>query len=89
MSTYLVAILISDYKCRQGEAHPTRIRTVNVSVCARANAQDELDVALEASVKMSEFFEKYYGIRFPLEKLGKSAFKSWANWKSKQKKLKS
>jgi aminopeptidase N len=71
MSTYLVAILVSDYQCRKGVARPSANRTVNVSVCTRSNALDELDVALDAAVELSEFFENYYGIEFPLEKLGK------------------
>jgi aminopeptidase N len=70
MSTYLVAVIISDYACKDGTAKPSDNRSIDIQVCARSNAQDELDLALEASIGMSEFFEKYYGIAYPLRKLG-------------------
>jgi aminopeptidase N len=71
MSTYLFAILVSDYDCLSAVARPPN-NEVAIRVCARSNAvkANELDLALDASVKVSEFFEKYYGIKYPLSKLG-------------------
>jgi aminopeptidase N len=70
MSTYLVAIVVSDYECKKGTARPPGNSEVAIQVCARSNAQDELDLALDAAVKISEFFASYYGIEYPLPKLG-------------------
>jgi aminopeptidase N len=70
MSTYLLAVIISDYECQKGYANPSNDRNITIQVCARSNAQDELGLALEASIGMSVFFEKYYGIEYPLSKLG-------------------
>mgnify|MGYP002788304852 CR=1 FL=1 len=69
MSTYLVAIVISDFKCKGTEVEIKTERKVNVSVCARPNAYNQLDLAYEASTKLSVFFENYYGIEYPLKKL--------------------
>ena len=69
MSTYLVAVVISDFVCQKGVAKPSNTRNIDISVCAKPNAQDQLELALESSIKMSEFFEDYYGIAYPLTKL--------------------
>jgi aminopeptidase N len=71
MPTYLVALVVSDYSCRETIAHPILSKNVNVSVCARPNAYDQLDLAYNASVELLEFFEEYYNIAYPLKKLGK------------------
>lgn len=74
MSTYLLAILVADYRCIPGLANMPLApagRTVDVSVCARPNAYDQLDLAFEASVKILEFFEGFYQAKYPLPKLGK------------------
>jgi aminopeptidase N len=70
MSSYLVAIVISEYECKNGTARPSAGREVDIRVCARSNAQDKLGLALEASIKTSEFFEKYLNIEYPMTKLG-------------------
>jgi aminopeptidase N len=71
MSSYLFALVVSDYSCRNGTARPSASREVDVRVCARSNVQDQLDLALETAVQVSEFFENYYGIQYPLSKIGK------------------
>ncbi|CAF0711353.1 unnamed protein product [Brachionus calyciflorus] len=68
MSTYLVAILISDFKCREGISE-SNYSNVQVKVCARPNAYDQLDLALNSSVDILRFFENYYQVKYPLEKL--------------------
>jgi aminopeptidase N len=72
MSTYLVALVVSDFKCKSGAVKPVAAlqRSVNVSVCARPNAYDELGLAYSSAVKMLEFFENYFNISYPLTKLG-------------------
>lgn len=71
MSTYLVAVIVSDFKCIQSTAHPVLSRSVSVAVCARPNALEQLGLALNASVQLLEFFESYYNVTYPLPKLGK------------------
>ncbi len=69
MSSYLVALVVSDFKCKSGLAKPNASHSVNVSVCARPNAYDDLSLAYTSAVKMLEFFETYYNITYPLTKL--------------------
>lgn len=69
MSSYLVAVLISDFECR-GDKAPTMSGEVNVDVCARPNAYNDLDLALEASLSIIGRFEDYFQVEYPLPKLG-------------------
>lgn len=80
MSTYLLAILIADYRCQDGVSNMALppANTVNVSVCARPNAYDELDLALEAAVDILEFFETFYEAKYPLPKLDHVASPTFA-----------
>lgn len=70
MSSYLLAVLISDFGCLSGVSKPPLSGQVDVSVCTRPNAVDQLDLALEASLSVLEFFEGYYEAKYPLPKLG-------------------
>lgn len=70
MSTYLLAILVSDYQCKTKLANTPLSNGVNVSVCARPNAIDQLNLALNSSITAIEFFEDFYKIDYPLPKLG-------------------
>lgn len=71
MSTYLVALIVSDFKCRNGFAYPPLSKNVSVSVCARANAYNQTKFAFDASIEILEYFEEFYNITYPLSKLGK------------------
>ena len=71
MSSYLVAIIVSDFTCIRSVAKPKLSKQVNVSVCARPNAIEQLEYALGAAVKIIEFFESYYNVMYPLPKSGK------------------
>ncbi len=70
MPTYLVALVISDFKCKSGIANPLLSKSVNVSVCARPNAFDQLDLAFTSAIELLEFYETYYKTKYPLPKLG-------------------
>ena len=85
MSTYLVAILKSDFKCKEGQAKPSNTHSIDVSVCAKPAGYADLELAYEASIKTIEFFENFYGIEYPLKKIdhaGVPQFKYGAmeNW---------
>lgn len=69
MSTYLVALIVSDFSCVHGVANTELSRRVDVNVCARPDAVDQLVYALNVSLKLTEFFESYYNVEYPLPKL--------------------
>jgi aminopeptidase N len=71
MSTYLVALIVSDFKCIKTLARPVLSKNVEINVCARPNAVDQISYALNVSTKLIEFFEAYYNIEYPLPKSGK------------------
>jgi aminopeptidase N len=70
MSSYLVALILSDFVCIKSVAKPILSKNINVSVCARPNAIDQLDYALNNSIKILEFFETFYNVKYPLPKCG-------------------
>lgn len=70
MSTYLLAVLVSDFECKVGLANTPLSGGVNISVCARPTARDQLNLALNSSITAIEFFEEFYQIEYPLPKLG-------------------
>lgn len=74
MSTYLLALLVSDFECKNGVANTPLSGGVNVGVCARASAVNELTLALNSSISALEFFEDFYKFKYPLPKLGLTFF---------------
>ena len=73
MSSYLVALIISDFQCKheivQGIGDDGK---VEVGVCGRPSvvSAGELDYALNVSKNVIEFYEKFYGVKYPLPKCG-------------------
>lgn len=70
MSTYLVAILVSDFRCKSGVARPPLTGRVAVSACAKPSSYHEIDFGHNAAIKLLEYFENLYQIEYPLPKLG-------------------
>ena len=64
MSSYLVALLVGDFVCRSGSAGVTPIR-----VCATPDKQGLTAFALSAAEQQVAFFNTYFGIPYPYEKL--------------------
>ena len=64
MSTYLVALLVGDFVCREGIAATTPIR-----VCATPDKHQLTAFALEAAEHQVQFFNDYFGIPYPFGKL--------------------
>lgn len=64
MSTYLVALLVGDFVCREGKAGETPVR-----VCSTPDKKDLTGFALEAALQQLEFYNQYYGVQYPFGKL--------------------
>jgi aminopeptidase N len=73
MSTYLVALIISDFECLSEKVENLGEKGfVDVSVCGRADAVNDgqLDYALDVAIKVIKFFEEFYKVKYPLSKCG-------------------
>jgi aminopeptidase N len=64
MSTYLVALAVGDFVCREGSADGTPIR-----VCATPDKKDLTGVALEAAETILKYYDHYYAVPYPFKKL--------------------
>ena len=64
MSTYLVALLVGDFVCREGSSEGTAIR-----ICSTPDKRELTGFALEAAVHQLKFYNDYFGIKYPFGKL--------------------
>jgi aminopeptidase N len=64
MSTYLVALLVGDFVCRSGSSGATPIR-----ICATPDKAPLTEFALAAAEQQVAYFNKFFGIPYPYEKL--------------------
>uniref|UniRef100_A0A672YT16 Aminopeptidase n=1 Tax=Sphaeramia orbicularis TaxID=375764 RepID=A0A672YT16_9TELE len=64
MSTYLVAFVICDFK----SVTATTSSGIQVSIYAAPEKWQQTHYALKVAVKMLDFFEEYFNIRYPLPK---------------------
>lgn len=64
LSTYLIALLIGDFRCREGSTDGIPIR-----VCTTPDKVALTKFALDAAQKELHFYNGWYGIRYPFEKL--------------------
>jgi len=64
MSTYLVAMLVGDFVCRDGSADGTTVR-----VCTTPDKIGQAGFALQAAQQQLAFFNNYFGIKYPFGKL--------------------
>ena len=70
MSTYLVALVIADFKCKYKLANAGVEGKVNVSICGREDSYEKFDVALDDFVELLEKYEKLFGVKYPFSKCG-------------------
>jgi aminopeptidase N len=64
MSTYLVALAIGDWQCLE-----RTVDGVPVRVCAEPEKKQYGQFALEAATQSIHFYNQWYGIKYPFEKL--------------------
>ena len=64
MSTYLVALLVGDFTCREAKAGLTPVR-----VCSTPDKKALTGFALEAAVQQLAFYNDYFAIPYPFDKL--------------------
>jgi aminopeptidase N len=64
MSTYLVALLVGDFKCRDGASDGTPIR-----ICSTPDKLGLTAFALEAAEQQLAFYNNYFGIKYAFGKL--------------------
>jgi len=64
MSTYLVALIVGDWECLQGSADGIPVR-----VCGTPERKNELAFALEAAEFSLRYFNRYFSVKYPFEKL--------------------
>jgi aminopeptidase N len=64
MSTYLVAMLVGDFACRDGNAEGIPIR-----VCSTPEKRSQTAFALDAAEAAVKFYNAYFGIKYPFGKL--------------------
>jgi aminopeptidase N len=71
MSSYLVGLIVSDFNCINGTAVAGPKGDLPIRVCSRPNIPSEhLEYALDVGIKIIEFYEKLYDIKYPLPKCG-------------------
>jgi aminopeptidase N len=64
MSTYLVAMRVGDFVCRDGAVDTTPVR-----VCSTPDKRAQTGFALEAAEAAVKFYNSYFGIKYPFGKL--------------------
>ena len=64
MSSYLVALLVGDFACREGSSEGVPIR-----ICSTPDKRDLTGFALEAATQQLKFYNDYFGIKYPFGKL--------------------
>jgi aminopeptidase N len=64
MSTYLVALVVGDFVCREGAADGIPVR-----ICSTPDKKALTGFALDAAVQQIAFYNHYFGITYPFEKL--------------------
>jgi aminopeptidase N len=64
MSSYLVAIAVGDFQCAEGAADGVPIR-----VCATPDKKPLTQLALTSAQEILHFYDTYYAIKYPFEKL--------------------
>jgi aminopeptidase N len=73
MSSYLAALAVGDFQCLEGSADGVPIR-----VCAVPEKKELGKVGLDAAEHILKFYDQYFGIPYPFEKLDLVALPDFA-----------
>jgi aminopeptidase N len=73
MSTYLVAMVVGDFECLEGEADGVPLR-----ICATRGKKELGRIALETAPQVLRFFHGYFSIKYPFGKLDMIAVPDFA-----------
>jgi aminopeptidase N/puromycin-sensitive aminopeptidase len=73
MSSYLVAMLVGDFVCREGGVDGIAIR-----VCSLPEKKEMTGFALEASENILKYFDEYFTVKYPFKKLDHIVFPDFA-----------
>ncbi|HEY2459311.1 MAG TPA: M1 family metallopeptidase [Candidatus Acidoferrum sp.] len=69
MSSYLVAMMVGDFSCREGAADNIPIR-----VCAVPEKKELTSYALTSAENILKFYDQYFTVKYPFQKLDIIAF---------------
>lgn len=69
MSTYTLALVISDYECLSTTLNNSLSKNLKISACARSNALYQIENLFNISLYLIDYYEKLFKIAFPLPKL--------------------
>jgi aminopeptidase N len=75
MSSYLFALIVSDFQCIKGLANAGLNGSLLIGSCGRPNVRDQLPFSLDAGIKSMEYLQRLYDIKYPLPKYGLFIFK--------------
>jgi aminopeptidase N len=64
MSTYLLALAVGDFVCASGAADGIPIR-----ICSTPDKKAQTGFALEAASEIMRYYNRYYGVKYPFNKL--------------------
>lgn len=67
MVTYLACFIVCDFRERNG----TTKRNIPIRTIARPDQYDSTEYPLEIGIKVTDFYEEYFGIPYALPKQGK------------------
>ena len=70
MSSYLVALVVSDFKCINGTANAGLSGKLPIRSCSRPNAINQTEFGLDIGIQIISYFESLFGIKYPLPKIG-------------------
>lgn len=73
MSTYLVALIVSDFDCLTNKVSSVgEYGDIQINVCGQPDAVADglLNYAITIATNVIEYYEKFYRVKYPLPKCG-------------------
>lgn len=70
MSSYLIALVVSDFVCKNGTANAGLDGKLPVSSCGKSTTENQLDFGLDVGIRGIEYLQKLLTVPYPLPKEG-------------------